>query len=296
MKNKKKEINLSIILFLFTAAASFLFWYFKEKYPAFEFLFALTSGICGSSFATLCIFISNYRAEKERLFRTIFEEGMFISGQLPFFNEIKVPRGEMEEYLLDREYLPPLAAKTIEQMSPKERNFYNACRYIDSFLDLGYERLLKFWNDINEIDFWTDPVQLPDSFASSRLLRKLWNKNYLAIRKSKGFQIRERFRPFFYILMSPSVADEKYIFYSFSDFRDRKQRKALDIYDLILKLNSSISGPHDVEEWKKAEDKGLRWYLYTTLVTFHDAFCSSGSYKKEALKALITGEKYAHIR
>ena len=297
MRNKKKEINLSILLIIVTIIISFICWRLKTDYPVFEFFFALSSGICGSSFATLCIFISNYRTEKEKLLRTVFQEGLYICGQLPFFEDFVSDQRRMEEYLAGKTYISPTLQMDYNKMCPEEKTLYNICRYVDSFLELGYERIEKFWDDINSIDFWTDPIELPDSFASSKILRKLWNKNYLAINKSKKHRINVKFFPVYIVLMSPSVAEDKYIFYNFSDFRDKKRRPAYDIYCLVKELDHKINGPCDEIKWIGTDMKGLRSYLHESLWIFRDAFLAGKSIMRdEALKALMTGSKYKYIR
>ena len=269
MENKKKEINLSIFLFFVTAIASYTCWRLKDKNSVYEFFFALTSGICGSSFATLCIFISNYRAEKEKLLQQIFEEDLYIYNHLPSFYEYEEDEAKMKHYLVGKSYMSPVTQNAFDEMAPEEKNFYNACRYIDSFLELGFDRLDQFWVDVNSIDFWSDPIEPSYGILSTKFLRDLWLRKW---KKSKKCKILERFYPVYSILMAPCAAENQYIFYWFSDFRDRKRRKAEDVYRLINTIDRKVSGPRSEEEWNNSKDKGLRWELLRTLWTFRDAF------------------------
>ena len=301
MAEKKKAINISMLLIIASLLGTVLCWAFLKNNSFFELVFALCTGIFGSSFATLWIFIVEYKSERDNLLSMIFSNGNRIRLKLPSFTQYNNKKDEMLAYLNGRYYVPPIPEKQQDQLNDNEKTLYSLCRYVDHFLEIGYEDFVSVFRAADQLAFWTDFFTENHSCFQNKLLNRIVCKNNELARKGKRERIIEKLLPLYDIYLSAPAMEEGYLFRVFREFKYDYSISAADIYSLVLGVEERAQGINvymgDVWDVEKAPD--FRCYFYETLWVFRDAFFSPylpRERRKRAISAFMKGTPYTQIR
>lgn len=266
MREKKMAINISLIMIMVSFAIS-LVCFFERDVQLFEIGFAFATGVFGSSFATLWIFIYEYNNAKKELLNSIFNEFVSILKKmetLPLMERYGLY--EMQDCMSGEYYVMPVFAEHAEEMNREERCLYEMSRFVDVILDIGYENICGVLCKIDGLDFWTD------SFKRNRKIKA-------AVQKEISF-------PVYDVLISAPAEENGSVFQYFAGFKYKYSYSAEEIYSLVKKLDTDINGT-------------LHGHLYEKLWIFRDALFSSSlsrSQRRKARRALVCGDPYDQIR
>ena len=277
MTSKKKAINISILMILISIVIMLLVKNVKQAHYWAEIVFSVMSGICGSCFAVLWIFICEYLIEKERLLQEIFILGVEIKDRLPWFNDL-VENNEVLLYLQGKPYTHNLYHQEYESLSPEEKAYFEVCRFADQMLNVSSKRVEQFWSDICEVDFWSD-----------NLFTKCFRK------QSYSEIIRNTFSPVYWSLTTASTFNNGYNFQMLYDFQNYGYHDAANIYGLQKDM---ISNTKTAMKSVGTELPNLAGFLYEKLWIFRAAFCKNNDRldKKDAISAFIKGTPYKRLR
>lgn len=282
MKEKKNAINISILTIIFSLIITFVCWQGKDD-EITEIFFVLATGIFGSSFATLWIFIYEYNKEKRELLRSIFievNEIMESTPSIPYMSRTSFYKPKIKKYLEGKYYIPPANAQEVEKMKQQKKCLYELCRYVDEILEIGYDKIDCVCNKVEELDFWTDSFR-----------RKFKRKEVIVEKISL---------PIYDVFISAPAMEEGYIFRYFSQFKMHYLYSAEVIYPLVERLDKAIWGTDEKPMYTWLEkNTNMRCYMHEKLWIFRDAFFSSGMSWKEhrmAMKAFMYDTEYYWIR
>lgn len=266
MREKKTAINISLVMITVSFAISVV-CFLKREVLLFEIGFAFATGVFGSSFATLWIFVYEYNNAKKELLNSVFNEFVSILKKMEML-PLMERHGlyEMQDYMRGEYYVMPVFAEHTEKMNREERCLYEMSRFVDVILDIGYENICGVLCKIDGLDFWTD------SFKRNK--------------KIKAAVQKEISLPVYDVLVSAPAMEDGYIFRNFAGFKYKYSYSADEIYPLVKKLDTDIN-------------RTLHGHLYEKLWIFRDALFSpslSRSQRRKALRALVCGAPYDKIR
>ncbi len=150
MKAKKNAINISIGMILLSLIIIALCWEGRSN-GVTELLFVLASGVFGSSFATLWIFIYEYHQTKYLLLKSIFDEvvSLMESDPLPYLDRFGFYDTGIKESMAGKYYVPPRTQDDVQTMDQPAVCHYQLCRFVDAMLDIGYNKITNICD--NEI-------------------------------------------------------------------------------------------------------------------------------------------------
>lgn len=281
MTAKKNAINISIVMTLLSLIIIFLCWNKKDNGIP-ELFYVLSSGVFGSSFATLWIFIYEYNNEKRELLGAIFRESVSITenATLPYLDSLSFYDWDIKEYMQHKYYIPPVNAEIVACMSRQDRCVYELCRFVDDILDIGYDRINHVCNLVSNIDFWSD------SFRHT-------NKYIDAI-------VSKISLPLYEVFITAPAMEDGYIFRYFKGFKIYHEYSADQIYGFVCELDKAIHGTDDKVKytWQKM-NANLCLHMHEKLWIFRDAFFSphvSHKQRREAKLAFLNDTFYQYIR
>lgn len=281
MTAKKNAINISIVMILFSLVVILLCWCKKDEGMT-ELLYVLSSGVFGSSFATLWIFIYEYNKEKQKLLSTIFHETVSITEEntLRYLDRFGFHDPAMKDYMRHKYYLSPVNADIVEHMGKQERCLYELCRFVDGILDIGYARIDHVCNLIESIDFWSDSFRHKEKYSNA-IISKIS-------------------LPLYEVFIAAPAMEDGYIFRYFKGFKIDYEYSADQIYDFVSELDKAMHGTGNEEKyaWQK-KNPNLSGYMHEKMWIFRDAFYSpyvSRKQRREALKAFLKDTFYPYIR
>lgn len=277
MASKKNAINISILLVLISIVIMLIIGNLEQANYWNETVFAVMSGVCGSSLATLWIFIFEYRIEKQRLLQEIFSLGIEIKDRLPWFHDLK-ENDKVFSYLQGKQYTQALYHQNYESLSPEEKAYYEVCKFTDLMLNVSSKRVERFWADICELDFWTDN-------CFTKCFRK----------KTYSEMICATFSPVYTSLTTATTLNNGYNFQVLFDFRHHGFYDADSIYGLRKDM---ISYMHTALQATGSTVPSLSAYFYEKLWIFRAAFCKNENREdqRQALSAFMKGTEYRKIR
>lgn len=282
MTAKKNAINISIVMILLSLIVILICWCWKDKGGIAELLYVLSSGVFGSSFATLWIFIYEYNKEKRHLLSSIFDEAVAIFEFAPLYHleMFGFYDSGIKEYLEHKYYMPPVNADTVKCMSEQENCLYILCRFVDEVLDIGYGRINHICELVSGIDFWSDSFR-----------RKLKYKS--AISRKISF-------PLYDVFISAPAMEDGYLFRYFKGFKIYYEYSADQIYDFVCELDKAMHGTSgEVKYTWQNKNLNLGLHMHEVLWIFRDAFFSphlSHTERRKAMRAFLKDAPYYPIR
>ena len=271
MTLKKKSIYICLVMVMLSITGAF--WvYLKMDGDIKDVWLALITGIFGSSFASLSIFLAEYYSERERLVNSVFNKGVRLCESLPLFR-CSTSLNEIENYLFGKEYIKRQSKRVVDCMSEEDKFVYAISRYTDDFLEIDYQGLTEFLNDI-------------ECF------------NFLICRKSNE-RIVEKFSPVYTVLFSKPGMEDGYLFRVFKQFQRKEFGDAATIYSFIKELNPLLYGSVGNDLWPSSCAPNFVNYLHETLWIFRAAFSIDNNDffdQIEAKKAFMGKGDYTKIR
>ena len=281
MTEKKKAINISIIMILLSFIVILLCWSKKDN-EILELLYVLSSGVFGSSFATLWIFIYEYNKEKNNLLCLIFQETTSITEDeiLPYLDRFGFRDPEIKNYMQHKYYVTPIDADTVAHMNQQDRCVYELCRFVDGILDIGYDRINHICNLVSRIDFWSDSFRHNGKYKD-------------AIETKINL-------PLYEVFITAPAMENGYIFRYFKGFKTNYEYSADQIYELVSELDRVFHGIGGVVKYSwQNKNENLCLHMHEQMWLFRDAFFSphiSRKQRHEAIQAFIKGTSYINIR
>lgn len=282
MTAKKKAINISIVMILLSLIVILLCWCGKDRSGIKELLYVLSSGVFGSSFATLWIFIYEYNKEKRELLSSIFSEAVsiFENETLPMLERFGFYDPEIKEYMKHRYYMPPIDADAVARMSKQERCVYELCRFVDEVLDISYTRFNHICNLVESIDFWSDSFRCDLKYGHA-ILNKIC-------------------MPIYEVFITAPAMEDGYLFRYFKGFKVNLEYSADQIYDFVCELDKAMhSASGEVKYTWQNKNLNLGLHMHEALWIFRDAFFSphlSRKERREAMDAFLKDTPYYRIR
>lgn len=281
MTAKKNAINISITMIALSLFVILLCWCGRDKGVA-ELFYVLSSGVFGSSFATLWIFIYEYNKEKRELLSSIFSAvtSIFDHETLPVLERFGFYDWEIKGYMKGKAYMPPVPADVAARMSKQERCVYELCRFVDDVLDIGYDKIEHIRSLVESVDFWSDDFRGDSKYRD-------------AIMRHISF-------PLYDVFIRASAMENGYIFRYFKGFKIKCEYSADEIYDFVCELDKSMHGTGDEMKypWQK-RNFNLRIHMYEKMWIFADAFIPRGlSHERrcEAKQAFLNDIPYKYVR
>ncbi len=257
MNEKKKAINISIRMIVLSLVVIGLCWR-KRTDGLPEILYVLSSGVFGSSFATLWIFIYEYNKAKLELFRSLLDEvtSIFENETLPVLERWGFYAPEIETYMTGKYYMPPVHADVFAQMSSQEKCLYMLCRFVDGILETGYGRIHHICDLVSSIAFWSDSFRCGSS------------KYKKAVERHISFPLYEVF------IAAPAMEDG-YIFRYFKGFKTTFDYSADEIYQFVCELDQALHGTgSEVKYGWQERAANLGVHMHEKMWIFRDAFFS----------------------
>lgn len=281
MAAKKNAINISIVMILLSLVVILICWCWKDNGGIAELFHVLSSGVFGSSFATLWIFIYEYNKEKRYLLSSIFNEAVAIFEFTPLYHLEMFGFYEpgIREYLERKYYMPPVDADTVKHMSKQENCLYILCRFVDEVLDIGYGRIDHICEMVSDVDFWSDSFR-----------RKLKYKSVIS---------RKISFPLYDVFISAPAMEDGYLFRYFKDFKVNYSYSADQIYEIAGNLDKALHGSGEVKYSWNNKGLNLASHMHEALWIFRDAFFSphlSNRERREAMRAFLKDTPYYRIR
>ena len=281
MREKKNAINISILMILCSLLIIFLCWC-KRNEGATELLYVLATGVFGSSFATLWIFIYEYRKARRELLTAIFNEITSIFENAPFYwlERFGFYAPGVKEYMKGKHYIPPAPADAVKRMSTQERGLYMLCRFVDEALDIGYDRIKHILDLVEDVDFWSD------SFRRNA--------------KYKGAISYSISYPLYDVFVTAPAMEDGYIFRYFKGFKTEYSYSADEIYPFVCNLDRAMHNTDDEVrfDWQ-THNSNLGLHLHEKMWIFRDAFFSPElprKYRREAMQAFLNNTLYPRVR
>lgn len=281
MTEKKYAINISLIMIVLSFIVILSCWPAKDNEIA-ELFYVLSSGVFGSSFATLWIFIYEYRKTKQELFSSIFQEvtSVFEYETLPLLYRIDFYDPQIEAYMKGKYYMPPVHADVVKRMSHPEKCLYELCRFVDGILEIGYDRICYICDLVEKVDLWSDMFRCDKKYSSVMVER-------ISL-------------PIYEVFITAPAMEDGYIFRYFKGFKINYDYSADEVYPLICELDRAIHGlDGEIQyEWQR-KNQNLDGHLHEKMWIFRDAFFSPHlPYKerREAVQAFLEDKHYARVR
>lgn len=282
MKEKKDSINISLMMIMLSVLGICLCC-LSDNQGIWEVVFALTTGLFGSSFATLWIFVYEYNKEKRYLLNCIFTTAYEIMEDMPMISykmrEFFYTQ-ELECYLEGKYYVLPTNAESVKKMSQQEKCLYELCRFVDEVETIGYKKVESVCNNVEKLDFWTDSFR---------------NKN-----KRRDVIMERISMPFYEVFISAPAMENGYLFNEFREFTKYYSYSAEVIYPLVVALDQTLNELNEDEKYLwLAKKSNMRCYVHEKLWIFRDAFFNQYIPRKQrrlAMKAFVQGVSYEWIR
>ncbi len=281
MTVKKNAVNISVFMVLASLVSMLICWYGRDR-GITAFLFTLASGVFGSGFAALWIFIYEYNQAKQELLAFLFDEvvSVFEKETLPVLDRYGFYDPEIREYLKHRYYMPPVPADAVMRMGRPEQCLYELCRFVDGVLEIGYDRIRGICHLDSQIDFWTDSLRRRNRYRDA--------------------VVRRITLPVYEVFLSAPAMEEGYIFRYFRDFQTNYQYTADEIYGFVCELDQAMHGTGGAVKynWQK-RNPTLPLHMHETMWIFRDAFFSphaSGRERRRARRAFLKDTSYSYIR
>lgn len=279
MTVKKNAINISLIMIAVSLVTALLCWPFsKDGLP--ELLFVLSTGVFGSSFATLWIFVYEYNRTKYELLKSIFDNAVDITENngICSLSHFGFHDSDVKSYMTGKHYLPPLPSEKVADMDKLARCHYELCRFVDAVLEISYDRIHNVCEDVESVDFWVD------SFRRS---------------KYRSMVVRHISLPLYEVFVSAPAMENGYLFRYFKDFKVNCACNAEVVYPFVAELDKALygTGMELKYSWQSCQD--LRGHMHEKLWIFRDAFYSPHISTKErrmAKRAFMKGTPYPYIR
>lgn len=281
MTEKKHAVNISLIMIMLSLVVILLCWPSRND-GITELFFVLSSGVFGSSFATLWIFIYEYRKAKRELFSSIFQQvtSIFEDETLPLLDRFGFYDSHVAAYMEGKYYMLPVHADAVEQMSHPEKCLYALCRFVDGILEIGYDRICHICDLVEKIDLWSDTFRLSGKYRDA--------------------MIRSISLPLYEVFISAPAMEDGYIFRYFKGFKINYGYSADEVYPLVCELDQAIHGSDSgiKYDWQKRHPS-LREYMHEAMWTFRDAFFSpelSLRRRYKATQAFLKHKSYPYVR
>lgn len=280
MTVKKNAINISIIMIFASILVTILCWPYSNTGVA-ALLYTLSTGVFGSSFATLWIFVYEYNRSKQELLQAIFDETVSImeNNTLCFLSRFGYHEAGMKESMVSKPYIPPAHADAVNAMDKQERCHYELCRFVDEMLDIGYDRIKYVCNLAEGIDFWSDGFRRKD--------------------KRRDAIIHKLSMPLYEVFVCAPAMEDGYLFRYFKGFKTSHTYCADEVYPFVAMLDKALHVPDAQLEFSWPNPMTLSGYMHEQLWIFRDAFYSSHIDKKQrrqAMQAFLNGSPYPYIR
>ncbi len=280
MTTKKHAINISIIMIIVSLLIIYICWPQKDA-GITELLYVLSTGVFGSSFATLWIFIYEYNRTKEDLLKAIFDEAVAITenNNLRFLSPIGFHDPGVKESMAGKHYIPPVISDTVDNMDKHEKCHYELCRFVDGILDIGYDKIRHVCNMVESIDFWRDSF-----YRNSKYRDAIVEKISL---------------PLYEVFITAPAMEDGYLFRYFKDFKSNHICSAEIIYPFVAELDMAIHGTGREHKYSWQNSMDLRGHMHEKLWIFRDAFYYphiSRKQRRKAKRAFMKGSPYPYIR
>lgn len=281
MTIKKNAINISIGMILLSLIIILLSWNGRDE-GITELLYVLASGVFGSSFATLWIFIYEYHQIKNELLKSIFEDTVSVmeDNGLHSLERFGFYEPKIKASLEHKFYMRPINSDSVQHLSKEDRCLYELCRFVDATLEIDYNRIKRICDMIESIDFWSD------SFRHNL--------------KYRDAIIHNVSLPLYEVFISAPAMEDGYLFRSFKDFRHNYEYSADRIYEFVCELDKAMySTEGNIKyDWQK-RNANLRLHMHEKMWIFRDAFYSphrSRRERREAVKAFLNDTHYKYVR
>lgn len=281
MTTKKKSINISIGMILLSLIIIFHCWNGRNG-GITELLYVLASGVFGSSFATLWIFIYEYHQTKNELLKSIFEETVSImeDNGLHSLERFGFYEPVIKESLKHKYYIPPTNNNSVQHLSQEDRCLYELCRFVDATLEIDYKRIKHICDMIESIDFWIDSFRFGLKYRDAII-----NKVSLPLNE---------------VFISAPAMEDGYLFKYFKDFKHNYEYSADMIYDFACELDKAMYNTegNNKYNWQK-HNANLRLHMHEKMWIFRDAFYSPHVTRRErrmAIRAFLNDTHYIYVR
>lgn len=279
MTVKKHAINISLIMIAVSLGIALLCWPFSgDGVPAL--LFVLSTGVFGSSFATLWIFVYEYNRAKYELLKSIFDNAVDITENngICSLAHFGFHDSDVKAAMTGRHYLSPLPTEKVSVMDKQARCHYELCRFIDEVLEIGYDRIRNVCEMVESVDLWSD------SFRRN---------------KYRSMVVRHISLPLYEVFVSAPAMEDGYLFRYFKDFKVNCACSAEVVYPFVAELDKALygTGMELKYSWQSCMD--LRGHMHEKLWIFRDAFYSphvSAKERRMAKRAFLKGTPYPYIR
>lgn len=281
MTIKKNAINISIGMILLSLIIILLSWNGRDE-GLTELLYVLASGVFGSSFATLWIFIYEYHQIKTELLKSIFEDTVSVmeDNGLHSLESFGFYDPKIKASLEHKFYMQPINSDSVQHLSKENRCLYELCRFVDATLEIDYNRIKHICDMIESIDFWSDTFRHNTKYRDAIIHRVSL--------------------PLYEVFISAPAMEDGYLFRYFKDFRHNYEYSADRIYEFVCALDKAMySTEGNIKyDWQK-RNANLRLYMHEKMWTFRDAFYSphrSRRERREAVKAFLNDTHYKYVR
>lgn len=281
MSAKKNAINISIGMILFSLIIIALCWHGRNE-GATELLFVLASGVFGSSFATLWIFIYEYHQAKYVLLKSIFDEVVSImeTDSLPFLERFGFHDAGIKESMVGKYYIPPTTQEDVRTMDKETVCHYELCRFVDAILDIGCDKINHICDMVEQIDFWSDTFRRRSKY--------------------RDMIVRKISLPLYEVFISAPAMEDGYIFRYFKDFKTSYEYTADQVYDFVCEIDRAMHRTDGIITfgWQK-RNNNLRLHVHEQMWIFRDAFYNTHICRKHhrmALNAFMKDTPYPYIR
>ncbi len=269
MTEKKYAINISLIMITVAFIITCFFWDSRdEAIPSL--IVTLSTGVFGSGFATLCIFVYEYNKQKQELLKAVFDKTnslMLQTDLLYNMDRFGLYTEEMCERLKNKYYSSPVSSDSISNMNNTDQCLYFMSRFADTLSDIGYGQIQNILKTIDEIDFWSDSLK-PKSKLSKAVKLKLSC-------------------PIYDIFVTAPAMEDGYIFRYCNQFRNEYYSDAFEFYPVVEKIDKALHGMNMSSEYEWLNTcPNLKNYMNEKLWAFRDAFYSKQCSKKERKNAL----------
>lgn len=281
MSAKKNAINISIGMILLSLIIIALCWHGRNE-GATELLFVLASGVFGSSFATLWIFIYEYHQTKYVLLKSIFDEVVSITetDSLPFLERFGFHDAGIKESMVGKYYIPPTTQEDVRTMDKETVCHYELCRFVDAILDIGCDKIHHVCDMVEQIDFWSDSFRHRSEY--------------------RDVIVRKISLPLYEVFISTPAMEDGYIFRYFKDFKTSYEYTADQVFDFVCEIDRAMHRTDGIItfDWQK-RNNNLRLHMHEQMWIFRDAFYNIHICRKQrrmALNAFMKDTPYPYIR
>lgn len=281
MSAKKNAINISIGMILLSLIIIALCWHCRNE-GATELLFVLASGVFGSSFATLWIFIYEYHQTKYVLLKSIFDEVVSITetDSLPFLERFGFHDAGIKESMVGKYYIPPTTQEDVRTVDKETVCHYALCRFVDAILDIGCDKINHICDMVEQIDFWSDTFRRRSKY--------------------RDMIVSKISLPLYEVFISAPAMEDGYIFRYFKDFKTSYEYTADEVYDFVCEIDRAMHRTDGIItfDWQK-RNNNLRLHMHEQMWVFRDAFFRTHicrKHRRMALNAFMKDTPYPYIR